>query len=245
METKNIKCICCDDICDNPVFLHKTRRQKHVLCDSCTVNYLTPKIEQITNNIKNNLYTKLTIPCPGTYHGLLRNRCTKEIHIKDINISSTFPLYTDIFRIKYVIDNPEYCICPNNNCGNIIESDNYDNNLTCNICNTNWCKKCGTIPFHTNMNCFEYETLDKNTDNSKYVTNLLNKGLLRFCPICTSPTTKEKDIFGNDIGCNKIICLHCNTKWCWLCNTPNIDYDHYNYKNNNSCVGKLWLGTKI
>lgn len=244
MDSKN-KCICCDDICDNLVFLHKTRRHKHILCESCAVNYLGPKIKQITTNIKNNFDKELTIPCPGTYHGLLRNKCTAKIHIKDININSKFPLYTDIFRIKYLLDNPEYSICPNNNCGNIVHSDNYDNNLTCNICNTNWCKRCGTIPFHTNMNCFEYEVLSKNTDNSKYITTLHDKGLLKFCPVCVSPTIKEKDILGNDIGCNKIICIYCSTKWCWLCSKSNIDYDHFNPNNNNSCVGKLWLGTKI
>jgi hypothetical protein len=41
-------------------------------------------------------------------------------------------------------------------------------------------------------------------------------------------------------NCNKMICECCHTKWCWLCQSINIDYEHYNEKNNTRCSNKLW-----
>ena len=99
--------ICCDIIKKDIIFLHKTRRQIHVLCTECGIGYLTPLIEQATENLRNNIRHKLTIiKCPGTYHGELRNKCRKNIDIKDIFISDKLPLYTSIFRILYTLSNP-------------------------------------------------------------------------------------------------------------------------------------------
>ena len=94
------------------------------------------------------------------------------------------------------------------------------------------------------MNCFKYELSSKNTYNSKHITTLHDKGLLKFCPVGASSTIKEKDTLSNYIGCNKIMCSYCSIKWCWLYSKSNIDYVHFN-PNNNSCVGKLYYCTII
>ena len=61
------------------------------------------------------------------------------------------------------------------------------------------------------------------------------KGKLKFCPQCKVPTLKNN-------GCNKMVCIRCHIKWCWLCTDTNIDYDHYNSGNVGRCSGKLWEG---
>ena len=95
------------------------------------------------------------------------------------------------------------------------------------------------------MSCIEYEASLSNTENSKYINKLLYKGELKMCPQCSIPITKEKDLDGKDVGCNKIICYSCGLKWCWLCNSVNIDYDHFNSNGKNPCANKLWLGTIV
>jgi len=46
-------------------------------------------------------------------------------------------------------------------------------------------------------------------------------------------------------NCNKMICESCHTKWCWLCKSINIDYEHYNENNKTRCSNKLWEGVDI
>ena len=43
-------------------------------------------------------------------------------------------------------------------------------------------------------------------------------------------------------NCNKMICGICGSKWCWLCEQGNVDYDHFNSGGNGLCNGKLWEG---
>jgi hypothetical protein len=237
-------CICCDDNCCHQfVFLHKTRRQKHYMCNDCIVPYLKPKIKQIIDNLKFSIPYELSIKCPGTYHGLLRNQCNKKININDINTCPGTSLYKDLESIKFILNNPGYTMCIGENCNNIIKIHNFTNEVTCYNCKKNWCKCCKKSPYHTNMNCFEYNSILENTENNLLMKELNQKGILKLCPQCYIPTTKEKDINGNYIGCNKIICVVCGVKWCWLCGESNIDYNHYN--KNNNCTNKLWLGTKF
>ena len=46
-------------------------------------------------------------------------------------------------------------------------------------------------------------------------------------------------------NCNKMVCVSCGSKWCWLCEKHNIDYDHYNSDRIGACNGKLWQGSDI
>lgn len=239
------KCICCDELLlDNYVFLHKTRRQRHALCNNCGVGYIKPKLDNIRQKLCNGINFKIddTIVCPGTYHGNMRNQCKHKINIRDINIDNNSDLYTDLLRIIYVLNNPELCICPNKDCGNIVEA--IDNCVKCNNCNYNWCKWCYSIPYHDDINCVEYEYKNFSNENNSYILKLYKEGKLKFCPQCNAYTTKDKDKDDNDVGCNKITCIYCNINWCWLCGEKNIDYSHFNSMGNGSCSNKLWLGTK-
>lgn len=64
------------------------------------------------------------------------------------------------------------------------------------------------------------------------------KGLLKFCPSCKTPTFKHD-------GCSKMTCTRCNIKWCWLCCKTEIDYDHYNSNNASGCSNRLWEGANL
>jgi hypothetical protein len=242
-------CIICDEIIKkDSIFLHKTRRQTHILCRECGVGYLSPLIEKATENLRNNIRDKVTIiKCPGTYHGQLRNKCIKNIDIRDIFISDKLPLYTSVFRILYTLSNANLYLCPSKDCGEIVEThpDHPISRTMCQTCNFIWCRLCQTSPYHEGMSCLEYECFKNNTENGKFILEKKLKGDLEFCPSCRVPTEKVKDENGTFVSCNKIICSQCNSKWCWLCKAVDIDYDHYNEKSKNHCANKLWYGTNI
>jgi hypothetical protein len=213
----------------------------HILCLDCATGYIKPKLDiiktQLYDKNNKNLYT---IPCPGTYHGLARNQCKHNIDIRTIVMNNKYDLYTDILRVIYVLNNPDVHICPNKECGNIVET--FDNCATCTNCNTRWCKWCRSIPYHDNMNCIEYEVKTSSTSNNNLILDLYRQGKLKFCPSCNVSTTKETDNDGYDIGCNKITCTTCGKRWCWLCNAKDIDYNHFS---SGECFNKLWDGVNI
>ena len=245
-KTKSICPICCDIIENDGIFLHKTRRQTHKLCLECGTIYLSSSIKKLTENLKLNIKHKTSlIKCPGTYHGQLRNQCKQLIDISQIKVSEKSSLYTDIFRISYALQNPNIYLCPNNNCGNLIETqpNNYLNLRTeCQFCHYIWCRGCQMSPYHEGMSCLEYEARQLKTENGKLICSKIAKGQLKFCPTCRIPTEKVTNSNGKFVACNKILCTRCNIKWCWLCSAFNIDYNHYNIKNKSFCANKLWFG---
>jgi len=233
------QCIVCDEKFENEKFvkLHKTRRQTHSLCINCAVGYLTPVFKIAKNNIRKNIRNNIGMfKCPGTYHSESRNACKTIIDLKKLKIPDE-NLSMDLFRINYVMDNEHAYMCPNEDCGNIVDVDKEytDNQLLCIMCNTTWCKNCVIFPYHKDKSCLEYESEMKNTENGKLIWKLKQKGELKFCPQCKTPIKKGD-------GCNRITCSQCKASWCWLCDKLNIEYDHYNEKNTTKCVGKLWEG---
>jgi len=238
------KCICCDELTQKWVTLHKTRRQNHILCIDCSNGYIKPLINKIKSKMcEKNHPIVYTIQCPGTYKGNARNQCKCNVNIRNILLDNDTDLYTDIFRIIYVLDNPSLRICPNKYCGNIVDTTHTC--AHCTNCNTKWCKWCHCIPYHDNMNCIEYEVKTSSSDNNTLILDLYNQGKLKFCPQCNASTTKEKDNNGDDVGCNKMYCTGCGITWCWLCSTANIDYTHFNSFGTGSCANRLWEGTNV
>lgn len=238
--------ICCEQIENVGIFLHKTRRQTHRLCINCGVEYLKPLVDRVTRNLRNNIReTCNIIRCPGIYHGELRNQCNKCIKIQDICVPDTLPLYTDIFRITFALQNPNVYLCMNPECGELIETHPFDSYIICTSCNTNWCKFCSRTPYHHEKCCIELDFEENNTEDSKMITEKIKNGFIKLCPCCKSPTEKIRDQTNKFVGCNKIFCSICSTNWCWLCGKTNIDYDHYNPKNDTPCAQKLWEGTNI
>ena len=112
----------------------------------------------------------------------------------------------------------------------------FGNVLKCHYgCKITWCKDCLITPYHEYKSCIEVEYENKKSENGKFIWDMNNKGLLKFCPDCKAPSIKNN-------GCNKMICSNCNVIWCWLCLTTQIDYDHYNTILSGLCKGKLWEG---
>ena len=233
-------CLVCDETLDEEhIVLHKTRRQSHKLCLSCGDGYISPNLHLITQNLRKNIKTK-NIRCPGSYHSVSRNQCTSQIDITKLVVPVSSTLYTDVFRIQFVLGNDNIFVCPNNECGDIVEVAPFDltSRTVCNSCNTIWCRTCNNSPYHENMSCVEYEASQKQTENGKYIWEMKTQGILNFCPQCRVPTLKRD-------GCNKIICISCGGKWCWLCKIIGIDYDHFNSEGKNPCANRLWEGIEI
>jgi len=237
---------CCDKIAGSGIILHKTRRQTHSLCVECGSGYLTPLVKQATENLRQNIRQNVSIiKCPGTYHGTMRNRCDVKINLQNIILSPTSPLYTDIFRIMYVLHNPHVFLCPNKDCGDIVET--HPNNpvlrTECQSCNFIWCRGCQLSPYHEGMSCIEYEASESKTPTGKLISEKITKGDIKFCPQCRTPTEKVRNKEGKFVACNKVVCAQCKIKWCWLCQVTGINYGHYNAKNETRCANKLWEGT--
>lgn len=239
-KTKNI-CIICNEYSNDIINLHKTRRQYHSMCLECYNNFISHNLNVKLDTLYNDFTNKhkgdnsfLTLKCPGC----MNKKCDKVI--------TNFLLNIEEFNLKYelinlYINNSNSLFCRNKNCKDIIIIENgYENKeIKCISCNSTFCKDCKHIPFHTNKSCLEFELEDKKSENISYINDLLKEGKMKLCPNCKVPTIKES-------GCNKMLCQSCNIKWCWLCSTLKIDYDHFNLENNNTtCKGKLWEGVII
>lgn len=244
-KTGNTCLICCDDVQNNCIIIHKTRRQTHSLCNECGTTYLSNLIDQTINNLRKNIRNKASIiKCPGSYHGAHRNHCQKETDIGAISIPESSPLYTDIFRILYLSKHENTYMCPNKECGELVETNPYSSPRTeCPSCKYVWCRNCQRYPFHDGMGCLEAELLEDTTNSGRYLREMVKQGNIKYCPVCRNLTEKLKHDDGSFQGCNKIWCGCCNTKWCWLCGEKNIDYDHYNFSSGKRCSGKLWEGS--
>jgi|TARA_B110000259_G_C14013067_1_gene400286 hypothetical protein len=240
--------ICCEAIVGHYILLHKTRRQSHILCEDCSEGYLKPIFEQITKNLRNKIYINVTsIKCPGSYCGESRNMCRYEIDIFKIKIPDIFSIYTDYFRIHYLLTDQNSFVCFNSNCGQLMVQHPHDYNcdITCLTCNQNWCKNCNVSPYHYGKCCIQLKLEQNNTDEAKYINSKILSGDIKLCPGCSIPIEKEKKVDGSYVACNKIICSVCGIKWCWLCLDINIDYEHYNVNSLTRCADKLWDGVNI
>jgi hypothetical protein len=232
-------CMVCDDLSEKSIVFHKTRRQTHSLCLECAIGYLNPIITQSTNNIRKNIRNGVgMIKCPGSINGHTRNQCNQKINIGSLIVPEC-ELSLDLFRLTYVLKTDNAYICPESKCGGVVEVDQeyIDNNLICHGgCKSTWCRNCLISPYHYGKSCIEVEVEGKNTENGKMIWDLKNQGKLKFCPGCKAPCIKHN-------GCNKMVCIVCNKKWCWICTTLDIDYDHYNTgRIGGECTGKLWQG---
>ena len=252
-KTKNICLICCCLVVnyEEYIYLHKTRRQTHVLCIDCGVSYLTPIINQMIKNLKNGIKdeTLFYVKCPGSYNGLLRNHCNHVIEIHDVGIPDHLEIYFSMVYIFYILYSKDNIyICLNENCDKLQKIDKNSGNteFTCESCSYNWCYICNSTPYHKNKTCIEYELEQDNTETGVLLREKIKNGIYKHCPVCKTITEKETNENGNYISCNKIVCSNCNVKWCWICKEKEISYSHYNSMNSNSsCSNKLWEGTEF
>jgi hypothetical protein len=239
-------CLICTENISKGKVLHKSRRLTHKLCDDCFQQYIDIESTNILIKLKSNIREPRTynIQCCGSYHGQHRNHCSACINISNLIVENNHQdLHNKLSCILEIKNNPHYLLCPV--CpvsqSSIYLSD-YDS-VTCNSCAHNWCKKCMTTPYHVGLTCIEHQAKENKTETGKLIWEKKMKGILKFCPTCNTPTEKETDINGNFTGCNKMSCAVCLTRWCWLCNEKNINYDHFTTSIN--CANRLWEGVEI
>lgn len=231
-------CMICDEHHEKIILFHKTRRQTHSLCIDCAIGYLRPLIMNMTNNIRKNIRVDSdVIKCPGAFHGESRNQCNMKISLSCLRVPEC-EISLDLFRLLYALTSDNVYICPEMECGQIVHVDNdfTDPKLGCySDCKTTWCRNCLISPYHEGKSCLEAEVDNNNTENGKYIRQMLDQDKLKFCPQCRAPCIKNN-------GCNKMVCGSCHVKWCWLCTKPAIDYDHFNSTSVGKCNGRLWEG---
>ena len=199
-----LNCIICDESLtkDNSITFHKTRRQTHSLCIDCGVGYISPILIQAIKNIRKNIRKGVDkIKCPGSIHGEYRNICKCITTFSSLTMPES-KISLDIFRLNYVLQTPNVYICPEMNCGQLVEVDHeYNgNNLVCyGGCMTSWCRDCLISPYHNGKSCIEAESENNNTENGRLIFELKNQGKLKFCPMCRSPCIKDNGCFYGNV----------------------------------------------
>lgn len=194
---------------DDTILLHKSRRQTHCMCYECFLTFIQIELEKMQVSKKYNTSVK----CPGGMNCRKDNVCKKIIPLKKfIHIEE---LGLTIQKV-ILLQNSFFIECPS--CKEIMEIDNqYDFNTNCVYCHVNFCRECNATPYHKYMNCKTYRQ-----EISDELKLQIRDGKYRICPTCFNAVERID-------GCNKMTC-RCNTKWCWLCGTKDIDYDHFDLK---------------
>jgi hypothetical protein len=221
---------------DDSVLLHKTRRQSHRLCYGCFDGTYADNLKQKIVQLKTQRRPRdLYLICPGSINSHLRNNCKHKVRINDINYNMVVGnIFLNLQKIQFLLSmGDQYHLCPNEKCGDIVEipKEYHRINVFCFRCKTSWCSNCKITPFHDDKSCIESSAEMRNTDTGKYLWKMFTSGKMKYCPGCNSPISKES-------GCNKMLCIHCGIKWCWLCRMANIDYDHFTKVDN--CRNRLW-----
>lgn len=239
--TKNQCIICTDSITDNEsILLHKTRRQTHALCIDCGIQYISTYLKQFKSLIKRGLYKKnWCVVCPGTYHGLTRNKCECKIPLVFLKLPRVLIKDVAIVTFHSVLRN-SFRLCPYTDCDNVIvvDEDNDTSRIVCSLCKRTSCRLCNNCPYHDDKQCSD--TIDL------YVNNKILANDIKRCPNCNIPVEKVRnEKTGSFVSCNKIRCVSCDITWCWLCEKLNIDYSHYNPANKQGCPNSLWKGVDL
>jgi hypothetical protein len=243
-----IECISCfEEIEKGKEFIfHKTLRQTHMLCLDCSVGFLRSHIDDAIKNLRKNIPV-CDIQCPGNHKSDINNKCCKKLQFSSLNPPESHPLKAEIQRINF-FSNLEFVLCPTEDCfepnPTVDKNNKKITHITCAGCNVEWCIKCNTMPYHHNLSCTEWGLSQGDTELGKFLSEKIKNGDMKLCPCCKTPTEKERFVDGKFTGCNKMTCEVCHSKWCWLCEMNNIDYDHFRESSTNRCGNKLWEGTR-
>ena len=242
--TKNI-CMTCTCEVDDPIIIHKTRRQTHAMCERCFLIHTRTQIEPFLKTLSTSQTIKNgpVFPCPGRFCSESRNVCKHDFSLPSWLQKFRASLvdtdeYNNLLRIFCVLDNPGMCyLCSDYGCAGLGYIKDTSRTCECDRCSSRWCANCGGDS-HPGMSCLEAkrEVGKELCESESAALKLFAGGTLRFCPRCSHGTLK-------DGGCNKMQCVKCSTKWCWLCGQADIDYDHYNSAKGGGCSDRLWENT--
>jgi hypothetical protein len=229
-----------------PIRLHKSRRQTHVLCGDCFQGYYSDKLSKLYNLCRTNKHgcELAYIKCTGHVHQNAKNICSKKVLVNPAlynQVNTVLPKLGELIsKIIYYNASSYHFLCLNDKCqskiGCVPIPSHVYSQILCDDCDQDQCVKCLVTPFHTGKSCLEYQATSLNCEVSKVLYKEIQDGTAKECPGCKAHTTRNG-------GCNKIVCVTCSSKWCWICQAVGIDYSHYNSLGVGGCSGKLWLGT--
>jgi len=84
--------------------------------------------------------------------------------------------------------------------------------MNCSSCSHEVCLSCGEDSHHIGMTCYEYLHHRSLTTTDPVESQTLKYKLdkTRACPNC-------RILISRDEGCNKVDCLYCGYRFCWVC----------------------------
>ena len=213
--------ICLDDTTrENSYILHRTRRITHLLCYGCLEQFILHTMRKKILIESSDVVAK----CPGHFNQENRNRCTHSLSllrvIQDLVPLKPFNLDSILeMGVRIQLNDPSNFRCLNPKCNEIIMGlEKNSSQIQCPYCKRSFCMKCKNYPYHTNYTCNEYKLI--RVDKHELSDMIIAKAF-KICPKCGYGIEKHS-------GCNKMTCIKCTTKWCWLCYETDITYSHFN-----------------
>lgn len=221
----NLECQCC--FCEYP-------KEECIWCDkwSCSFNHIYCKTCLNTYFEINTREGKSTLACPSdsseACNGSLSIINIKKLISNEIFIKLEDTIeHTTVINLSKTLDN--YYICPFcQRYGCIVDNDSI-NNIKCEKCEREWCKKCKQDS-HESAECGRITGKFDKDLISNIVEECITNALLHKCPVCPSTYTKTE-------GCNLMTCGKCGTYSCYLCGikiTPKNGRKYWHFKGSGS-----------
>ena len=197
-----IECSCC--CCDVPIDRCLQCPEGHLFCKDCVMKMIETTISEGRSSVK----------CPSM------EGCDMDIPMSELERMIPEKTLQRLFQteaindiVKSGLDHIVKCY----NCGFMVEFIG-DGNMRCPHCQKETCSKCG-LASHPGKTCDEAKALDPD----KMIEEKMNDAIIRICPNCKTPFTKDE-------GCNKMVCPRCDTWICYWCRKvipKDVGYDHF------------------
>lgn len=216
-KLENLKsCGICLEVITKRILLHKSEHRTHRLCFDCAETYI---VDQLNDNLNKKEYTH-RIKCCGLFDVTQRNVCKKRIDVIELKIPKKMTsVHTLTARIT-ALAMPGATACLNRLCKNVVLVPDNMNNASCPECKVAWCQECKVTPYHKNMTCKQYKTMNDSSPEGQQMKNLIAEGKVKLCPTCNHGIERNQ-------GCNMVTCSQCKDIMCWFCSAGKIDYRHF------------------
>ena len=112
-------CLICLDEPEEPVVLHKTNRQVHVMCEDCAAGFIGQRLQALINAKDYTFPPK--IGCSGNPYGQRRNQCRHSFAVTQEKFGRLQGV-NDLLTKIALLANPTAVACPKHGCGNIFFS---------------------------------------------------------------------------------------------------------------------------
>ncbi|XP_060566873.1 E3 ubiquitin-protein ligase arih1-like [Ruditapes philippinarum] len=192
-------------ICYDEVKLHKRLCCDYPACDNCMEQYIETNVTQGV----------VKIPCLG------HESCNAFIYRDEILGRLSVPMKDKYY--KFLVDankDPKVKTCPR--CSNITQitdeqsekKTKYGLLITCSECHFDWCFEC-QAPWHNGIKCKEFRKGDKLVKSWAKEKHYGNTNAQK-CPKC-------KIFIERKGGCDHMVCLKCDTGFCYKCGGRYLD----------------------